>query len=233
MSHYHIVVNATKRQYLRPTAFGDGLQLTAFGASGCGTMTALAVLLAEDNGKGTGDLNTTDPLVGSWAGDNVRIVGDYGPPTMGPQQSHNHYKHAIAFYEDISERVIRLLCAEPFLKESLVQSLKRDAASLEEATRDALGFTAIANGRFKPAAQANVEEALPVGTSDPNRPDYFDRQEEQQRQAHPRKSAHEAKSKIKVAAQPDPEPPRPAPDLNDESVFVLTSDAGDHHDDSH
>lgn len=80
MGQYHYVVNLDKRQYLHPHCFGDGLKLMEFGCSRDGTMTALAVLLAEQNGRGGGDINSQDPLVGSWAGDRIAIVGDYAEP---------------------------------------------------------------------------------------------------------------------------------------------------------
>ena len=94
MGQYHIVVNVTKRQYLHPHRCGDGLKLLEFGGSGGGTMLALAILLADSNGRGAGDLSggwsdaerrtmsVEDPyrLIGSWAGDRIVVTGDYGDP---------------------------------------------------------------------------------------------------------------------------------------------------------
>lgn len=82
MGQYHYVVNLDKRQYLHPHTFGQGLKLMEFGSDGGGTMLALAVLLAGDNGRGGGDFHEPGSglreLVGSWAGDRVVIAGDYG-----------------------------------------------------------------------------------------------------------------------------------------------------------
>lgn len=78
MGQYHHVVNLDKRQYLHPHKLGDGLKLMEFGASGGGTMMCLAILLADANGRGGGDFHGEDALVGSWAGDRIVIVGDYG-----------------------------------------------------------------------------------------------------------------------------------------------------------
>ena len=87
MGQYHIIVNVDKQQFLHPHSMGDGLKLLEFGCSSCGTMTALAVLLADSNGEGGGDLHIDDPtdiaaivrdLPGSWAGDRIIIAGDYG-----------------------------------------------------------------------------------------------------------------------------------------------------------
>ena len=102
MGQYHYTVNLDKREYLDPHKFGDGLKLMECGASGGGTLMALAVLLAEQNrggARGGGDLHPwteaerwgedrTLPvtgredylmteIVGRWAGDRVTIIGDY------------------------------------------------------------------------------------------------------------------------------------------------------------
>lgn len=59
MGQYYYVVNVTKRQFLHPHKFGDGLKLMEFGASGGGTMLGLAVLLADGNGRGEGTWTAT------------------------------------------------------------------------------------------------------------------------------------------------------------------------------
>jgi hypothetical protein len=84
MGQYHYVANLDKKQYLHPHRFDDGLKLMEFGASPGGTMTALAILLAEqskDGGRGGGDIrHDAEGLVGSWSGDRIAIVGDYAEP---------------------------------------------------------------------------------------------------------------------------------------------------------
>lgn len=80
MGQYYKIVNLDKRQYLRPSDFKDGAKLMEFGASGQGTMSALAVLLAHGNGRGFGDCRSEDPIVGSWAGDRIVVTGDYADP---------------------------------------------------------------------------------------------------------------------------------------------------------
>lgn len=87
MGQYHIVCNLTKREYLHAHDFGDGLKLLEFGADGGGTMLALALLLAASNGRGGGDYNGEipgRPLIGSWAGDSIAIIGDYHEPDDVP-----------------------------------------------------------------------------------------------------------------------------------------------------
>lgn len=82
MGQYHYVCNKTKHEYLNPHGFGDGLKLMEFGCSAGGTMTALAILLASSNGRGGGDARIDHDhalieVVGSWAGDEIAIIGDY------------------------------------------------------------------------------------------------------------------------------------------------------------
>ncbi len=135
MDQYHLIVNLEKRQFLEPHAFGDDPKLLEFGNDSQGTMTALAVLLARDNGLAHGDLrlpeNTPDrDLIGAWAGDRIAIVGDYGSSdgvseadvaaffqtalgatfaSRRPGETPNLYAVAQAVFENPSDRVIRLL----------------------------------------------------------------------------------------------------------------------------
>ncbi len=76
MGQYYKIVNLDKRQYLHPHKFGDGLKLLEFGAGGSGTMCGLAILLADGNGRGGGDLRSNASVIGSWAGDRIVIAGD-------------------------------------------------------------------------------------------------------------------------------------------------------------
>ena len=116
MGQYFIIANVTKRQYLHPHRFDDGLKLMEFGASGGGVMMALAVLLADSNSPGNfGDLKSASPVVGSWAGDQIVITGDYGedgnlygsaPADDPPRDDEGRvlclYKYAQAEFEDVS-----------------------------------------------------------------------------------------------------------------------------------
>lgn len=77
MGQYYMICNLDKKQSLNPHKFGDGLKLMEFGCNGCGTMTALAILLSAGNGRGGGDFRHESKYVGSWAGDRIVIAGDY------------------------------------------------------------------------------------------------------------------------------------------------------------
>ena len=132
MGQYYLIVNVDKGEYLYPHKFGDGLKLMEFGNSACGTLTGLAVLLADGNNRGGGDLRTDDPIVGSWAGDRIVVAGDYADGgkflpenatkaelqkiakecfTEGHQKPEevNLYHYAQEKFEDISDRVIKTI----------------------------------------------------------------------------------------------------------------------------
>ena len=65
MGQYYKIVNVKKKQYLTPHTFGDGAKLMEFGMSANGVLAGLAILLADGNGRGGGDLNSDNPIVGS------------------------------------------------------------------------------------------------------------------------------------------------------------------------
>lgn len=119
MGQYHYIINLTKKEYLHPHKFHDGLKLLEFGASGYGTMLALAVLLSNSPNRGGGDLNSDDvEWYGRWAGDRIVIAGDYAepgdpgeaknPPSKG--KYHSLYNRAAqGKFTDISETIIRII----------------------------------------------------------------------------------------------------------------------------
>ncbi len=122
MGQYHLVVNLDKKQYLHPHAMGAGLKLLEWG---CGSLvnTALAVLLADANGRGGGDLRINEDhphfkLVGSWAGDRIVVAGDYSdkglygiPGTL--------YRHAQRHFECISPQMLEVLACDSYIKEDI------------------------------------------------------------------------------------------------------------------
>lgn len=110
MGQYHIVVNIDKEQILDPHKFGSGLKLMEFGNDGQSILTGLAVLLADSNGRGGGDLKSDKPIVGSWAGDRIVIAGDYGDDGKWIEDlKRNLYQHADENYADISNEVIEAI----------------------------------------------------------------------------------------------------------------------------
>lgn len=144
MGQYHIVVNLDKKTYLNPNHLGDGLKLMEFGDGGA-TLTALAILLAKDNGRGLGDLHVAMPetpledweqdkcgitrvrtphahLVGSWSGDRITIAGDYGDNL--PDETENVYYIAQREYEDISAPMRELINCDRYLKKRFAEQFK-------------------------------------------------------------------------------------------------------------
>jgi hypothetical protein len=81
MGQYYLTVNVTKRQFLDPHKFGGGLKLCEFSGAADGLPQALVLLLSSGNGRGGGDIRADDcdpkKLIGSWAGDQVIVAGDY------------------------------------------------------------------------------------------------------------------------------------------------------------
>jgi hypothetical protein len=76
MGQYWIPVNLTKKQFIDPHKLGSGLKLWEQLANE-GVGRALVILLAAmPEQRGGGDLEP-DPVIGSWAGSRIAIVGDY------------------------------------------------------------------------------------------------------------------------------------------------------------
>jgi hypothetical protein len=123
MGQYYLIVNLDKKQYLHPHRFGDGLKLLEFGCSATGTLTALAILLADGNGRGGGDLRSENPVIGSWAGDRIVIAGDYadeGKFTGDPAS--NLYAVAGKEYQDISRQALRAMADDHYLADEMKKS---------------------------------------------------------------------------------------------------------------
>jgi hypothetical protein len=138
VGQYYKIVSLTDKQYLHPHVFGEGIKLLEFGASGRGAMMGLAILLADGNNRGGGDLYSDNPIIGSWAGSKVVVAGDYADEGKWltrdqirewrkkcPEEyerakkydkdSPNLYSYAEAMFEDISEKVIWALCDDHYI----------------------------------------------------------------------------------------------------------------------
>jgi hypothetical protein len=141
MGQYYIVVNLRKQEYLHPHRFGNGLKLMEFGPSPDGIMCGLAVVLADGNGRGGGDLESANPVIGTWAGDPVVVAGDYAdegkhlPPDWQqhwtpdrharqyttPYGEHppTLYAYAQEVYRDISDATVQAMLEDVYLRDSL------------------------------------------------------------------------------------------------------------------
>ena len=127
MGQYYKVVNTTKGEVMTPHAFGSGAKLMEFSSDGQSIMQGLAILLADGNNRGGGDLRSDNPLVGSWAGDNIVITGDYADEgKFVPKKNHkqNLYAYSEDNYKDISFDVIRVLCEDDWWKQNFYEEWK-------------------------------------------------------------------------------------------------------------
>lgn len=123
MGQYYLIVNLDKKQFLHPHRCGDGLKLLEFGCSANGTLTALAVLLADGNNRGGGDLRSHHPVIGSWAGDRIVVTGDYadeGKFTSDPAR--NLFCVAKDEYQDLSRQALRAMADDSYLAEEMKKS---------------------------------------------------------------------------------------------------------------
>jgi len=132
MGQYYKIVNIDKQQYLSTYAFNEGAKLLEFGCSSEGTLTALAVLLADGNGRGGGDLHSDNPIIGSWSGDRIVVAGDYADEgkflkseevmkyamLQGESQVTNLYGYAVEYFEDISGKVLTAMLDDNFIYET-------------------------------------------------------------------------------------------------------------------
>jgi hypothetical protein len=125
MGQYYKIVNVKKREYLNPHMFGEGLKLLEFGMSAGGTLTALAVLLSNGNGRGGGDLHSENPIVGSWAGDPIVVAGDYGDEGKflpADKQDTTLYTVAEEEGKDISHLVLDALMEDRWFREDFIKN---------------------------------------------------------------------------------------------------------------
>lgn len=137
MGQYHKIANLDKKQLLNPHRFGVGIKLLEFSESRVST--ALCALLAVSNNRGGGDIYSNDPLLGSWGGDRIAIIGDYweedeakekGIPTwemMGEDRYDEDVNHIgfVGDYEDISLKILKVICEDKWIRQDLLADVAR------------------------------------------------------------------------------------------------------------
>jgi hypothetical protein len=164
MGQYYKIVNVKKKQYITPHTFGDGAKLMEFSMSANGVLAGLAILLADGNGRGGGDLHSENPIVGSWAGDNIVIAGDYadnGNFLPADKQDVNLYSVTTEEGEDISLKVLDALCDDRYYFEEFRKH--RASWSSNDAVGDLIkrklkekGLTEVKKHRVQSAKDPNV-----------------------------------------------------------------------------
>ncbi|MDA3813831.1 MAG: hypothetical protein PF570_06200 [Candidatus Cloacimonetes bacterium] len=128
MGQYYKIVNLDKQEFLDTYTFNDGAKLLELGCSSEGTLTALAILLADGNGRGGGDLHSENPIIGSWAGDRIVVAGDYADEQkflsidqiakhkmLKDGENPNLYSYAAEHFKDISEAALIAMLDDQFI----------------------------------------------------------------------------------------------------------------------
>lgn len=71
-----LILNFTRQEYLSPEDCGEGGGFPAIYASHGGVLLLLAILLADGNGQGGGDLRSDATIIGTWRGNRLAIVNE-------------------------------------------------------------------------------------------------------------------------------------------------------------
>ena len=161
MGQYYKIVNIKKKQYISPYIFGDGSKLMEFSMSANGVLAGLAILLADGNGRGGGDLHSENDIVGSWAGDNIVVAGDYadaGKFVKEPEQT--LYEVASSEGEDISVKVLEALFDDQYF---FTEFRKNRASWISDSQVDSL-----IERKLKEKGLNEVKEFIMPSSKDPN-----------------------------------------------------------------
>lgn len=159
MGQYYKIVNIKKKQYITPHTFGDGAKLMEFSMSRNGVLSALAVLLADGNGRGGGDLGSDNPIVGSWAGDNIVVAGDYADDgKFVKEQDKTLYRVAATEGEDVSLKVLDALCDDTWFFEEFRKNapMMDEVKNLIERKLKEKGLSQIKQYKIQSAKDPNV-----------------------------------------------------------------------------
>jgi hypothetical protein len=115
MGQYWICINETKKEFIKPHMFGDGAKIMEFSCSSVGTLTAIAILL-DDGGLKEKFKDKDGQVVGRWAGDKIRFVGDSGDnELLGDGRKISPYDLAYREFDDISKLVLKIMVNDKFV----------------------------------------------------------------------------------------------------------------------
>jgi hypothetical protein len=131
MGQYYKLVNITKGEFIEPHSFNDGAKLLEFGTGRYGSMMGLSILLASGNGRGGGDLTSDKNIIGSWAGDQIVIAGDYADAGLFVPDgvNLNLYDYARENYRDVSGLVWEALLEDSYIYSVAEKMVKDDYVS--------------------------------------------------------------------------------------------------------
>jgi hypothetical protein len=128
MGQYYKIVNLTKNEFLDPSVFGEGLKLLEFGCDSNGVLTALAVLLANSNDRGGGDLHGVPedfPIqAGRWAGNEIVVAGDYAKD--GDKGERGKFPGRVNLYDTCNAGFLRDISLEAIALIEVDRHIARD-----------------------------------------------------------------------------------------------------------
>lgn len=126
MGQYYVVANIDKKEFISPSDWGQGLKLMEFAYPLCQSMvtSALAILLADGNGRGGGDLRSDHPIIGSWKYNRIAVVGDYADPhsELGDIYDLTHSSN----WKNVSEDVLIAMSYEDYFCEEFSSAILAD-----------------------------------------------------------------------------------------------------------
>jgi len=76
MGQFFKVINKTKKEFINPHTFGNGLKLWEIVSSSNGVLQGLGLLLAEGHIEYKNMIPISSTIIGRWQGDSIAIVGD-------------------------------------------------------------------------------------------------------------------------------------------------------------
>lgn len=126
MGQYYMIVNVDKKEYISPHDFDCGLKLMEF-ANPVYTgkiMSALAILLADGNGRGGGDLYSDNPIIGSWKFNRIVVTGDYADPVnpdLPEEQQLSLYHIAHEEYANVSIPVLLAMADDGYTAQEFAE----------------------------------------------------------------------------------------------------------------
>lgn len=124
MGQYYKVFNKTKKEYLDPHTFGNGMKLMEFTSDGRGVLQGLSILLANGNGRGGGDHHSDSQIIGSWSGDNITIDGDYADDTLWDKLNKDGENYEKG-WKDISMDVYRVLLQDSWIGKEMEERCRK------------------------------------------------------------------------------------------------------------
>ncbi len=142
MGQYYVIANVDKKEYISPHDFNSFSKLTEFASpvSPETVTSALCILLADGNGRGGGDLESDNPIIGSWKYNRVVVAGDYADPNPEFSAEKNIYDLAHSEYKNVSIPVLLAMADDYYFAEKSAEYLFKNYMSIMSEPLFALAF---------------------------------------------------------------------------------------------